>query len=88
MNKAAAKQVKPVVAVAGNYTITLHRADHPGDRSSYTIPGRAGNVVFANTLFKGGKPPASITLGCELVEPKVAAPKLAAPKATAATATA
>lgn len=53
-----------------NSTITLHRGDHPGNRSSYTIPGNAGNVVFFNTLFANGVAPDTITLDCEMVEPK------------------
>lgn len=84
MSKSAAK---PVVAeqpvVAGNYTITLHNPAHPGNRSSYTIPGRAGSVVIANTLFKDGKPPASLILGCEMVAPQAVAPKVVAPAASA-----
>jgi len=53
-----------------NYTIKLHRADHPSNRSSFTIPGHPGNVVFFNTLFAGGVPPQEITLSCEMVAPK------------------
>lgn len=53
-----------------NYTLKLHRADHPGNRSSYTIEGHAGNVVFFNTLFANGIPPATLTLDAQLVFPK------------------
>lgn len=59
----------PTAAV--NYTLTLKRADHPGNRSSYHIAGQSGNVVFFNTLFANGVPPATITLDVAMVSPTV-----------------
>lgn len=55
---------------AANYTLTMHRADHPGNRSGYSIPGHPGNMVIFNSLFKDGVPPATLTLNVELVAPK------------------
>lgn len=68
-----------------NFTIVLKRGDHPQDRSSYTVEGQSGNVVFFNTLFASGKPPATITLSCEMVSAvaKVDKDEVAAAKAVA-----
>jgi hypothetical protein len=57
-----------VAATSGNFVLTLKRADHPGNRSSYGVPGNHGNVVFFNTLFANGVPPATITLDVALVD--------------------
>lgn len=57
-------------AQSPNHTVKLHRGDHPQNRSSYTIDGQPGNVVFFNTLFKNGVPPATITFDVEMVAPK------------------
>jgi hypothetical protein len=69
----------------GNFTITLKRGDHPQNRSSYVVEGQSGNVVFFNTLFANGVPPATITLSCEMVSAvaKVDKSEVAAAKAVA-----
>lgn len=56
--------------VAGpNYTLT-YRRDHPSNRCSYGIAGVKGIVVFDFSMFADGKAPATITLDCELAQPK------------------
>lgn len=66
-------------APAANYVLTFKR-NHPQDRCSYGIAGNPGIVVFQRGLIKGALPftsntdlgglPATITLSCELVQPK------------------
>ena len=60
----------PATTEQVNFTVQLHRADHPGNRSSYTIEGQSGNIVFFNSLFKNGIPPQTLTLSVEMVQPK------------------
>ena len=48
----------------------LHPGGGPLGRCSYGVAGVAGIVVFDMGLFPGGIAPASITLNCELAEPK------------------
>jgi len=65
--------------VAPNYMLTFKR-NHPQDRCSYGVAGNPGIVVFQRGLFVGARPftsntdqgglPGTITLNCELVQPK------------------
>jgi hypothetical protein len=71
--------VETTVASAANYTLTFKR-NHPQDRCSYGIAGNPGIVVFQRGLFVGAQPftsntdlgglPNTITLSCEMVQPK------------------
>lgn len=52
-----------------------YRREHPGNRCSYGIAGNSGIVVFDKGLFAGSDQPgftapATITLDCEMVQPK------------------
>jgi len=71
-------------APAVNRTL-VYRRDHPQNRSSYGIEGRAGIIVFDRSLFADGQPPATIEVDCVMVSPKAdtktAKAELAAAKA-------
>lgn len=77
-----ADQTAPVVEApvpSANYALAFRR-NHPGNRCSYGIAGNSGIVVFDRGLVAGTVPttsesdlggmPASITMDCELVQPK------------------
>lgn len=84
--KTPAQAETPVAAstptVQPNFTL-VYRRDHPQNRSSYGIAGNPGIVVFDKGLFAGGVAPETITLSCEMVQPK---PDVKAAKAEAAAA--
>lgn len=64
-----------------NYTLQRHRA-HPQGRTSYRIPGVAGNLVIFNKLFMG-QPPEQLVLNVPVQSP-VVVPSAAVRKATRA----
>lgn len=67
----ATTEATPAPVAAGPNFVIVYRRDHPGNRCSYGISGTSGIVVFDKGLFKDGVAPPSITLDCEMAQPKV-----------------
>jgi hypothetical protein len=67
-----------------NFTATLNRNDHPGNRSTYVIAGTPGCIVVKNSLFASGVAPATISLDVEMVAPKAKAASVKLEKLNAA----
>jgi hypothetical protein len=88
MAKRTQEVVEEVITVAEvpepNFTATLNRNDHPGNRSTYVIQGTPGCIVVKNSLFANGIAPQTISLDVELVAPKAKASTAKLDKLTAA----
>lgn len=75
--------VTPASVKVDNHEVKLHRADHPGARCTYRIPGVAGVLVIPLSFFANGVAPSTLVLDVDLVTPGVDS-KAAKEAATAA----